>query len=112
MSKWSPGNKKRVEELTQSRRMTKAGLALVEAAKANGCWDRLDRPDVVTKTPDELRRALNGNATARAFFDGLPPGHRRQYIMWIATAKKPDTRLRRAEEAIRLLGRIETLGLR
>ena len=112
VSKWSPSNKARIERLMEERRMTKAGMALVDAAKANGCWDKPDRPPEVTEVPAELQALLARNAAARGNFQKLPPSHRRQYIMWIATAKRPETRQKRAAEAAGLLEKNEKLGLR
>ena len=42
-STWSRLNKQRVAELTAVGLMQPAGLAAVEAAKANGRWQALDR---------------------------------------------------------------------
>ena len=38
-SGWSASNKARVERLIREGRMAPAGLALVEAARADGAWD-------------------------------------------------------------------------
>lgn len=45
--------------------------------------------------PDDLTRALQGNATARATFEGLSPSHQREYIEWLTEAKTEATRNRR-----------------
>src|SRR6476469_2355295 len=42
-SSWSRVNKERVERLIAAGAMTPAGLAVVEAAKAGGTWNALDR---------------------------------------------------------------------
>ena len=112
VSKWSPSNKKRVERLIKAGRMMKAGLAVVKAAKANGCWDKPDRPPVVTEVPPEFQSALKQNPKALAIFNLLPPSHRRQYTMWIANAKRQETRERRIKEAIKLLLKGKPLGLK
>ena len=92
VSKWSEINKKRVERLIKDGRMTEAGLAVVKAAKANGCWDKSDRPPTIPKVSPELIIALKRNKKAAANFDQLAPSHQKQYIMWIATAKRPETK--------------------
>jgi uncharacterized protein YdeI (YjbR/CyaY-like superfamily) len=112
VSKWSPLNKQRVEQLIQDGRMTEFGLAKVEAAKQNGCWERPDRPVIPTDVPIELAQLLEQNKAASAYFASLAPSHRRQYIGWIASAKRPETRQKRAQEAISLLESGEILGLR
>ena len=112
VSKWSESNKKRVERLIKDGRMTEAGLAVVKAGKANGCWDKPDRPPIVTEVPAELKAALKKSKKAREIFSKLAPSHQKQYIMWIAMAKRPETREKRIREAIVLLEKGEKLGLK
>jgi len=111
-SKWSPGNKARVERLKRQKRMTPAGMALVEAAKANGSWSTPDRPLVSHRIPAELKKALEKNRIAKGYFGKLPPSHKTRYIMWISMAKKQETIEKRVREAIRLLEKKKHLGLR
>ncbi len=111
-SKWSPSNKARVETLIRQKRMTPVGLAKIASARKSGLWDRPDRPEIPDDLPDELVRVLKKSVKARAFFDGLAPSHKRQYIGWIATAKRPETREKRAQESLRLLMKKEKLGLK
>ena len=55
--------------------------------------------------PDELATALEGSPYAKTAFEAMAPSHRREYTQWISEAKKPETRERRAAQAIeRLLG--------
>jgi len=57
-SKWSPGNKARVEKLIKEDRLTTAGMAIVKAAKANGSWGKPDGPGQTTKVPPERKKAF------------------------------------------------------
>lgn len=50
--------------------------------------------------PDELRRALGRNTSARTAFDAFSPSHQREYIEWITEAKTDETRTRRVETAV------------
>lgn len=59
---------------------------------------KVPRPDPII--PDELAAALGENPAARARFDQLSPGHRREYIEWIDEAKTAPTRVRRIETTI------------
>jgi uncharacterized protein YdeI (YjbR/CyaY-like superfamily) len=111
-SKWSPSNKTRVERLIKARKMTAAGKRAIEAAKRNGRWDEPDRPRLDLSMPDELARRLSRNKRARTFFEGLAPSYQRQFIGWIVSAKRDDTRQRRLDETIELLSRGEKLGMR
>jgi uncharacterized protein YdeI (YjbR/CyaY-like superfamily) len=52
----------------------------------------------------ELREALDNAPDAKAIFEGFTPGCRREYVDWIADAKRDDTRARRIATAIAWLG--------
>ena len=113
-SAWSESNKARVERMIAQGRMTESGLRLVKEAKASGEWARRhERPRVNAESmPEELRIALATHSGAAETFESLAPTYRKQYILWIATAKKAETRQRRAREAIAKLERGERLGLK
>ena len=53
--------------------------------------------------PEELAVALRKNQRAAKGFDALTPACQRQYILWIADAKRTETREKRAKEATKLL---------
>lgn len=57
------------------------------------------------KVPPPFRDALKKNPKARATFDAIPPSHRREYVEWIAEAKRPETRERRIAKALALLSK-------
>ncbi|GAA3917796.1 YdeI/OmpD-associated family protein [Hymenobacter algoricola] len=49
--------------------------------------------------PEDLERVLR-TAGMRSRFDALAYPHRREYVQWIERAKKPETRMRRVQEAL------------
>lgn len=53
--------------------------------------------------PDDLIAALEENPEAQAAFDAFAPSHRWEYLDWIASAKRPETRAKRIGEAIGML---------
>lgn len=53
--------------------------------------------------PAELAAALQGHATAKSVFDGFPPGQQREYVEWISSAKRDETRQRRVLQAVEWL---------
>jgi uncharacterized protein YdeI (YjbR/CyaY-like superfamily) len=57
-------------------------------------------PKPALETPRELESALDSNAAARATFDGFPAGSRREYVEWVAEAKRPETRDKRIAQAV------------
>ncbi len=107
-SVWAESNKARVERLIAEGRMTAAGLAVVEAARAHGDWDRLPPTRDLDEVPADLQAALDADRAAGAGWDALPPSSRRQYVGWILDARRPATRERRVAETVRRAG----LGLR
>ncbi|MBN2320496.1 MAG: YdeI/OmpD-associated family protein [Acidobacteria bacterium] len=111
-SRWSQLNKRRVEKLIQQGLMTENGMAKVRQARASGLWDKPDRPPVSMEIPREFEAALAKNGAARRFFDRLAPSYRRQFVGWIAVAKRQETKERRIRESIALLERGEKLGMK
>ena len=53
--------------------------------------------------PDELAAALAASPAARKVFDALSYSHRREHVMYVAEAKKAETRERRAARTIESL---------
>ena len=111
-SNWSESNKKRVEKLIRTGEMTRPGLDKIEIAKTNGAWDKTITATKPFEMPIELENALGTNESAKDFFESLTPSCRRQYIGWIASAKKAATKKRRVKEAISLLGKKQKLGMK
>jgi len=62
---WSRSNKERVERLLAQGLMAPAGLAVVEAAKADGSWTSLDDVEALV-VPDDLAAALSADPAAAA----------------------------------------------
>jgi uncharacterized protein YdeI (YjbR/CyaY-like superfamily) len=53
--------------------------------------------------PVDVAEALQAAPAAAARFAALPPSHRREYLNWIAEAKKPQTRARRVAQMVERL---------
>jgi DNA-binding FrmR family transcriptional regulator len=53
--------------------------------------------------PPELSDVLAQHPAAQAAFDRLSPSHQREHIKYVVEAKKPETRIRRAEKTIQQL---------
>ena len=110
-SRWSESNKKRVARMLRAGQMTEAGRRAVQRAKRNGKWTETTRP-IDLSMPTEFANALKRNRKAAAHFESLAPSYQRQYIGWITTAKRQETRLRRLDEAMGLLELGKKLGMR
>lgn len=105
-SKWSDINRKRWAELKAAGLLTAAGLA---AAPTDNTY--APRP-VIPILPGYIAKALKTNSGAWKFFRELAPTNRRDFVVWIHTAKRPETRARRIRESIALLAAGKKLGLK
>ena len=94
---WSDINRNRWLELKTAGLLSSAGLA---AAPTNNTY--APRP-VVPDLPVYIAKALKANSKAWEFFRGLAPTYRRDFVVWIHTAKRPETRQRRIRESIALM---------
>ena len=97
---WAQSNKDRVERLIREGKMTPAGLAAVEAAKASGEWEAASAREDDQAVPEDLGRALR-EADVEEAFTSMPPSHRKQYLYWVNEAKRDETRQRRIAETVR-----------
>jgi uncharacterized protein YdeI (YjbR/CyaY-like superfamily) len=105
-SKWSDINRKRWAALNAAGLLAPAGLA---AAPTKNTY--APKP-VIPELPVYIAKALKATAKAWQFFRTLPPRERRNFVVWIHTAKRPETRERRIRESIRLLAAGNKLGLK
>ena len=62
----------------------------------------LEGPQADNIAPD-IAKALSNNKKAKTFFDGLPTFYRKNFIRWIESAKREETRARRINEMLKLL---------
>lgn len=110
-SNWSETNKKRVVGLIKSGRMKEPGMVKVDYARVNGLWD-IKRESVEISILPEFSQALQKNKDARMFFEGLANSYRNEFIIWIGTAKREETRKKRIAESIELLSTGKKLGMK
>jgi uncharacterized protein YdeI (YjbR/CyaY-like superfamily) len=104
-STWSKRNRELVEQLAEAGKMSPAGLKEVEAAKADGRWDRAyDSPSKMT-VPEDFLKELSKNKTARTFFETLNKANTYAIAWRLQTAKSPDTRKRRMSAIIEMLAK-------
>ena len=108
-SAWSKLNRERVERLIASRQMTKAGLAQVELAKADGRWDAAYASQRTAIAPDDLKAALDENASAKKLFDALDSANRYSIIYRVNQAKTAEKRAGKIAELVAMLNRGETI---
>jgi uncharacterized protein YdeI (YjbR/CyaY-like superfamily) len=107
-SVWSKVNRENVARLIRSGAMRPGGLAAVEAAKADGRWERAYDSPRSSKVPADLQTALDESPQAKAFFETLKSNNRYAVLYRVQTAVRPETRARRIREFIAMLERGET----
>jgi uncharacterized protein YdeI (YjbR/CyaY-like superfamily) len=108
-SKWSERNRSRALALIAAGRMRAAGLAEIEAAKADGRWDVAYAPQSEATVPEDLQTALDASPSAAAFFATLKGANRYAILYRVGEAKKPETRAARIARFVVMLERGETL---
>lgn len=108
-SRWSKINRDAAERLIATAKMKPAGLAAVEAARADGRWDEAYAPQSDITVPEDLLRRLKERPVAERFFDGLNARNRYAILYRIHSAKKPETRARRIEKFVQMLERGEKI---
>jgi uncharacterized protein YdeI (YjbR/CyaY-like superfamily) len=108
-SRWSKINRAAAERLIAEGRMRPAGLAQVEAARADGRWDAAYAGSATITIPPDLQAALDAEPAAAAFFATLDSRNRYAVLYRIHDAKRPETRARRIATFTAMLAAGETL---
>jgi uncharacterized protein YdeI (YjbR/CyaY-like superfamily) len=99
-------NRKRWQELKAAGLLTSAGSA---AAPTSNTY--APKP-AIPELPVYIANALKTDSKAWEFFRALAPTYRRDFVVWIHIAKRPETREKRIRESIRLLAAGKKLALK
>jgi len=105
-SKWSDINRKRWKELDAEGLLAPPGVATSPTSKRYA-----SRPSI-PELPQYIAKAFKTNSAAWKNFQALAPSQRRNFVVWIHTAKRLETRERRIRESIALLASGKKLGLK
>jgi uncharacterized protein YdeI (YjbR/CyaY-like superfamily) len=105
-SKWSDPNRKRWKQLKTAGLLAAPGLAA--APTANTYAPKPSIPEL----PAYIAKAFKANPKAWSFFQTLSARNRRDFVVWIHTAKRPATREKRMRQSIELLAHGKKLGLK
>jgi hypothetical protein len=63
----------------------------------------LDTEERSVEVPADLAAALRADPGAGDFFAGLTPSQRKEYVRWVESAKKDETRVARVQRSVALL---------
>jgi uncharacterized protein YdeI (YjbR/CyaY-like superfamily) len=97
---WSMSNIRRVEKLSAEGKMTPAGQSKIDEAKHNGEWAAAIRREQVDRIPEDLENELQRKNGALSAYRALPDSRKKQYLYWLQSAKREDTRKRRVQRII------------
>jgi len=106
-SGWSTKNRTHAERLIAESRMQPPGLAHVEAARADGRWEKAYAGSAAMVIPDDFLRALAQDAAANRFYGTLDRANLFAIYHRLQTAKKPETRSKRIVDIVARLARGE-----
>jgi uncharacterized protein YdeI (YjbR/CyaY-like superfamily) len=107
-SVWSKRNVDKATAMIEAGTMYPAGLAQVDAAKADGRWDRAYAGQARATESDEFLAALDGNPAASKFYATLNSTNRFAFYYRVQSARKDETRARRIDAFVAMLARGET----
>jgi len=102
-SAWSKLNKQRIEKLMEQKLIRPAGLTKIEQAKKDGSWNILNASDFHADNnslPQDLETAFSKNKKALANFLAFAPGYRKQFLFWIDSAKRAETKAARIKQTV------------
>jgi uncharacterized protein YdeI (YjbR/CyaY-like superfamily) len=108
-SPWSERNVGIIARLVAEGRMHAAGTAEVARARADGRWEAAYAGQAGIAMPADLVAALAAQPRAQAMFDILTSQNRYAVLYRLETARRPETRARRLEQFVAMLGRGETI---
>ncbi len=107
-SPWSQINQGHVARLIAEGRMTPAGQAEIDRAKADGRWDAAYRQKDAA-APQDLQAAIDASPAAAAAWETLTKQNRFAIIFRTTSVKRAETRARKITEYIAMLERGETI---
>jgi len=108
-SVWSKINVANVARLIEEGRMTEHGLEEVEAAKADGRWDRAYGSGKEMKIPDDLQAAIDAEPKARKMLVTLTEQNRFALAFRVHHMKTAAGRQKKIEAFVDMLKRGETI---
>ncbi|HEX8583710.1 MAG TPA: YdeI/OmpD-associated family protein [Allosphingosinicella sp.] len=106
-SSWSARNCEHAARLIAEGAMAPAGLAQVDAAKADGRWQNAYAGQAAMSIPQDFLGALDALPAAKAFFETLNRANLYAIYYRLHTAKRPETRARRMAQILEQLERGE-----
>ena len=112
-SNWSLPNIERAKKMLAAGKMTPSGMKQFKNILSGKEAHRIaNKSPKVVPMPDYFRKVLDSNAKAKEFFASLAPSYKRQFLLWITTAKTTKTREKRIAESMEYLKAGKKLGMK
>ena len=108
-SMWSQINVDNVARLIREGRMTEHGMRQIEAAKADGRWQRAYKSGRNLKIPADLQAAIDAEPKARAMLAKLSAQNRFALAFRVHNMKTESGRKKKVADFVAMLKRGETL---
>jgi len=106
---WSKKNCEHAERLIAAGLMQPSGLKQVEAAKADGRWDKAYAGSSDMVMPDDFLAEVAKNVEAKAFYETLGRTSLFSIYHRLHTARRPETRQKRMDDILAKLARREKI---
>lgn len=100
---WGFGKLTSVKDLPSKRALigfVKKAMKLAEAGVKSARPVKHTKVVKTLRTPADLSAALKADTKAKRGFAGLTPAARREYVEWILSAKRPETRAKRVATTV------------
>jgi uncharacterized protein YdeI (YjbR/CyaY-like superfamily) len=102
---WSKKNIENTTRLIKAGKMKPEGLKEIEAAKADGRWERAYDSPANAEIPKDFLKELSKDPKAKQFFKTLNKTNLFSIVWRLQTAKKAETRERRMKVIIEMLAK-------
>jgi hypothetical protein len=82
------------------RQKTEADVKKEAKPKERPIFDYIDPKQKIVRLPDDLKAVLTKNKKANTFFESLSFTNKKEYVEWVVTAKRDETRKQRVTDTL------------
>jgi uncharacterized protein YdeI (YjbR/CyaY-like superfamily) len=103
VTNWSQRNLRRAYDLIDQGRMTEAGMSKLPVDFRSSIVMTNDQVEQEEILPPELEHSMKADTNVWNSFRRLTPGRRKEFIRWVSSAKRPETRHKRIARTVELI---------
>jgi uncharacterized protein YdeI (YjbR/CyaY-like superfamily) len=108
-SLWSKRNREHVSRLLEAKKIKPAGLKAIQAAIADGRWEKAYDPISTIEIPADFLEEVSKNEKAKIFFESLNKTNTYAIAWRLQTAQKSETREKRLKSILTMLDKGEKI---